>query len=139
MPLFLTAFLMLGGLFICMSVPLIQRKVAPNGWYGFRVRRTLEDPDIQTLEEYFGELKGVQIPMDTVWAVLGRLNPKDRPQDVNAKVGIWMKERFGEKYRARIDGKRPFVYGDSGGPVMRPRFRDNTIQVEAIYELTNEF
>lgn len=46
MPLFLTAFIMLGGLFICMSLPLIHRRVAPNAWYGFRVRSTLEDPDI---------------------------------------------------------------------------------------------
>lgn len=46
MALFLTMFLAVGGALICMSIPLIQRKVAPNRWYGFRVRRTLEDPDV---------------------------------------------------------------------------------------------
>jgi hypothetical protein len=31
-------------LLIGLSIPLIRRMVAPNGWYGFRVRQTLEDP-----------------------------------------------------------------------------------------------
>jgi uncharacterized membrane protein len=34
--------LLLAGL----SLPLIWRKVAPNPWYGFRVRQTLEDPAV---------------------------------------------------------------------------------------------
>ena len=46
MPLFLTMFLAVSGLLICLSIPLIQRKVAPNRLYGFRVRRTLEDPNV---------------------------------------------------------------------------------------------
>ncbi|MGH7213383.1 MAG: SdpI family protein [Tepidisphaeraceae bacterium] len=46
MPLFLAMFLAVGGLCICMSIPLIQRKVPPNRLYGFRVRRTLEDPNV---------------------------------------------------------------------------------------------
>ena len=33
-----------GLLLIALSVPLIRGKVGPNPWYGFRVRRTLEDP-----------------------------------------------------------------------------------------------
>ena len=33
-----------GLLMIGLSVPLIRRMVAPNPWYGFRVRRTLGDP-----------------------------------------------------------------------------------------------
>ena len=35
-----------GLLLIGLSVPLIRRKVRPNGWYGFHVRQTLADPDI---------------------------------------------------------------------------------------------
>jgi uncharacterized membrane protein len=35
-----------GLLLIVLSVPLIRGKVGPNPWYGFRVRRTLEDPVI---------------------------------------------------------------------------------------------
>jgi hypothetical protein len=31
-------------LLIGLSIPLIRRMVAPNSWYGFRVRQTLEDP-----------------------------------------------------------------------------------------------
>jgi uncharacterized membrane protein len=33
-------------LLIGLSVPLIQRKVRPNAWYGFRVRQTLTDREI---------------------------------------------------------------------------------------------
>ena len=33
-------------LLIALSMPLIKRKVAPNSWYGFRVRQTLEDPAV---------------------------------------------------------------------------------------------
>ena len=46
MPLYLTLFLAVGGALTCLSIPLIQQKVAPNRWYGFCVRRTLEDPNI---------------------------------------------------------------------------------------------
>ena len=46
MPLFLMMFLALGAIFIGISIPLIKRKVPPNGWYGFRVRRTLDDPNV---------------------------------------------------------------------------------------------
>jgi hypothetical protein len=35
-----------GLLLIGLAVPLIRRKVRPNGWYGFRVRQTLADPDV---------------------------------------------------------------------------------------------
>ena len=31
---------------IALSIPLIQRRVKPNYWYGFRTRRTLNDPAI---------------------------------------------------------------------------------------------
>ena len=33
-------------LLIGLSIPLIRRKVAPNAWYGFRVRQTLDDPTV---------------------------------------------------------------------------------------------
>ena len=46
MPIFLIMFIALGGIFIGLSIPLIKRKVPPNPWYGFRVRRTLRDPDV---------------------------------------------------------------------------------------------
>ena len=33
-------------LMIVLAVPLIQGRVQPNAWYGFRIRLTLDDPDI---------------------------------------------------------------------------------------------
>lgn len=46
MTILLCLFLASGGVLIGISIPLIQRKVPPNPWYGFRVRRTLEDPNV---------------------------------------------------------------------------------------------
>ncbi|WP_442511778.1 SdpI family protein [Novipirellula sp. SH528] len=43
---FLLMFLVVGGLLISLSLPLIYGKVPPNRWCGFRVRRTLDDPNI---------------------------------------------------------------------------------------------
>jgi hypothetical protein len=35
------------GLLLCiLSIPMILKKVKPNGLYGFRVKKTLENPDI---------------------------------------------------------------------------------------------
>ena len=50
MPGFMTFILLMhvsaGLLTASLAVPLMRRKVAPNALYGFRVRRTLEDPAI---------------------------------------------------------------------------------------------
>ena len=36
-----------GGLLVtALSVPLIQKRIPPNPWYGFRVRKTLENRDV---------------------------------------------------------------------------------------------
>jgi hypothetical protein len=35
-----------GALMILIAGPLIRRKIKPNPWYGFRVRATLENPEI---------------------------------------------------------------------------------------------
>jgi hypothetical protein len=42
----LILFLVSGAILIGISIPLIQGRVGPNHWYGFRVRRTLEDPKV---------------------------------------------------------------------------------------------
>ncbi len=42
----LSLFLVVGALLIGLSLPLVYGKVPPNRWYGFRVRRTLSDPNI---------------------------------------------------------------------------------------------
>jgi len=40
----LALFVAEGLLLAVLSVPLILGKIGPNSWYGFRVRRTLDDP-----------------------------------------------------------------------------------------------
>ena len=42
----LVLYLIEGMLFIGLSIPLIRGAVAPNSWYGFRVKRTLENPSV---------------------------------------------------------------------------------------------
>jgi uncharacterized membrane protein len=50
----LLLFLLGGGSFIAMAIPLIERKVKPNGWYGFRTPWTMSDPDIWYPVNEFG-------------------------------------------------------------------------------------
>lgn len=42
----LVIYVIFGGLLVGLSFPLLQGKVPPNGWYGFRVPSTLNNPDI---------------------------------------------------------------------------------------------
>ena len=42
----LVLYISLGLLSAALAVPLMRRKVGPNSLYGFRVRRTLEDPKV---------------------------------------------------------------------------------------------
>jgi len=35
-----------GALLAALSVPMIMGKIPPNGLYGFRVKKTMENPDI---------------------------------------------------------------------------------------------
>jgi hypothetical protein len=46
MKILLYMFLLSGVLLMALSVPMILRKIPPNGLYGFRVKRTMENPDI---------------------------------------------------------------------------------------------
>jgi hypothetical protein len=39
-------FVISGLLLAGLSIPMILRKIPPNGLYGFRVRKTMENPDI---------------------------------------------------------------------------------------------
>lgn len=39
-------FVVVGLLLSALSVPMILKKIKPNGLYGFRVRKTMENPDI---------------------------------------------------------------------------------------------
>ena len=42
----MSLFISSGVLLILLSIPMIFRWIKPNGLYGFRVRRTLENPEI---------------------------------------------------------------------------------------------
>jgi len=42
----LILFLVGGGVLIGTSIPLVLGRIGPNPWYGFRVRRALEDPAV---------------------------------------------------------------------------------------------
>ncbi|MBN2084186.1 MAG: SdpI family protein [Anaerolineales bacterium] len=46
MTLLKTIYILGGLLLILLSIPLILRKIRPNPWYGFRIRWTLEDPEL---------------------------------------------------------------------------------------------
>jgi hypothetical protein len=46
MTLLKTIYILGGLLLILLSIPLILRKIPPNPWYGFRIRWTLEDPEL---------------------------------------------------------------------------------------------
>jgi hypothetical protein len=54
---FLMLLFTLSGLgLIGLSIPLIQRRVKPNYWYGFRVKQTLENPQVwYDVNAYFGQ------------------------------------------------------------------------------------
>jgi uncharacterized membrane protein len=39
-------YLILGMVLIALCVPLVQERVPPNPWYGFRVRKTMSDPHL---------------------------------------------------------------------------------------------
>ena len=39
-------FLFVGLIFIILSIPLIQERVSPNVFYGFRTEKTLSNPDL---------------------------------------------------------------------------------------------
>jgi len=44
--LYALAFCGVGMLFVALSIPLIQERVPPNAFYGFRTAKTLSDPKI---------------------------------------------------------------------------------------------
>jgi hypothetical protein len=42
----MATFVVMGLLLAGISLPLIQKRIPPNPWYGFRVRKTLSSPEI---------------------------------------------------------------------------------------------
>jgi hypothetical protein len=53
----LTMFISSGILLATLSVPMILKKIPPNGLYGFRVKKTMENPNIwYPVNAYSGKL-----------------------------------------------------------------------------------
>ena len=49
------SYVLIGGLFMGLAVPLIQGRIKPNPWYGFRVPKTLRDTETwYAVNAYFG-------------------------------------------------------------------------------------
>ncbi len=46
MTMLLVMYLVFGALLVGLSFPLLQYKIKPNGLYGFRIKATLEDPEL---------------------------------------------------------------------------------------------
>lgn len=54
--LIMVSFILTGLLFVGISIPLILRKIPPNAIYGFRIHKTLANPDIwYKANEYAGK------------------------------------------------------------------------------------
>lgn len=52
---YLAMYVCIGLMFLGIAIPLIQRRVPPNQWYGFRVPKTLHSPNIwYPVNEYSG-------------------------------------------------------------------------------------
>lgn len=41
----MVVYILVGALFVGISIPLVQGRIKPNPWYGFRVKKTLRDPE----------------------------------------------------------------------------------------------
>lgn len=71
------SFIVVGLLFIGLSIPLILRRIPPNWMYGFRVAKTLENPEIwYNANEYAGKrlaLAGVVITLASIILAFVRL------------------------------------------------------------------
>jgi uncharacterized membrane protein len=66
-----------GLLLVALSIPLILGKIGPNPWYGFRVRKTLNDPAVwYPANSYAGKRLLVVGLIGSVFAVLFYFVPK---------------------------------------------------------------
>jgi hypothetical protein len=60
-----------GLVLIAISIPLIQQRIKPNYWYGFRTRRTLGNPDIwYEVNSYAGKRLLISGIISTVAAIV---------------------------------------------------------------------
>ncbi len=71
MLLLLVIYLGVSILMMLLSIPMIQKRIKPNRWYGFRTRKTLSSPDIwYPANAYAGKILLVQSAVIFVAALL---------------------------------------------------------------------
>lgn len=66
----LIAYALVGLMNICIGIPLILRRVAPNRTYGFKVEKTLNNPDIwYEANAYYGRILTISSIIETIITV----------------------------------------------------------------------
>jgi hypothetical protein len=84
-------FVFSGILLMALSVPMILGKIPPNGWYGFRVKKTMENPEIwYPVNAYSGKwLLAISLVM--ILAAVGFYSIPGVPVDFYAYIimGVW--------------------------------------------------
>ncbi|GIK64185.1 MAG: hypothetical protein BroJett018_19790 [Chloroflexota bacterium] len=69
-------FVGMGLLLVALAIPLMQRRIKPNAWYGFRTPSTLRDPDLwYDANAYSGRLLLVYGAVIVITALLVALIP----------------------------------------------------------------
>ncbi len=76
MTLLVVMFAGMGLLLAALAIPLMQRRIKPNGWYGFRTPSTLRNPDLwYDANAYSGRLLIVYGAVIVISAILAALIP----------------------------------------------------------------
>ena len=84
-------YILTGLLFIGLSIPMMRGKVSPNKWYGFRVKATLENPDIwYPANAYAGKLLCATGIITVVSAVVCAFIPGISEDDYAITVSVVM-------------------------------------------------
>lgn len=66
----LVLFILTGVAIIGFCIPLIRRRIKPNSWYGFRVRRTLKDPDVWYPANEYAARRTIWVGAATILAAI---------------------------------------------------------------------
>ncbi|MGD9894567.1 MAG: SdpI family protein [Dehalococcoidia bacterium] len=108
----LVAYVGCGLLCIAIALPLVQRRIPPNAWYGFRVERTLQDPAVwYPANAYTGRLLiGVGVGVILVAIVAALVLAQRQPANASLYVAICTMTLLGGLLAALLLG---FRYLDS--------------------------
>jgi hypothetical protein len=81
--------LIVGILMMIVSLPMIDNKIKPNRYYGFRVKKTLENPEIwYKVNEYSGKRMFVVGMVISLGSMGISLIPKITPQQYGLITGM---------------------------------------------------